>query len=243
MNAIPVNDPAARLRQARAEAGYAKAAPAAQAMGIPEPTYQAHENGNRGFLTSADRYADFFRVNLEWLLKGRGPMRRGDRPTHAEQPSQISNGSGEELLTDKAINILQFPRDVPILGSGSCGEDGLFEFNGQTLDHARRPPRLKNVNGAYALYVSGLSMSPWREPGQLVYVHPHQPVKIGDYVVVQMHPEKPGEPPHAYIKKLLRRTEKDLKLLQYSPREELTLPMRKVKAVHRVIDWDELLGL
>lgn len=151
--------------------------------------------------------------------------------------------SGEEPLTATELNIQHFPRDLPILGSAACGEDGLFEFNGQTLDHARRPPRLKNVQGAYALYAAGLSMSPWREPGQLVYVHPHQPAKVGDYVVVQLHPEKPGEPPLAYIKKLVRRTEKDLKLLQYSPREELVVPMRKVKTIHRVIDWDELLGL
>jgi phage repressor protein C with HTH and peptisase S24 domain len=117
---------------------------------------------------------------------------RRDGTVSANNTAQIA----EEPLTERVINIHQFPRDIPILGSGACGEDGLFEFNGQTLDHARRPARLQNVRDAYAMYVSGLSMcAPWREPGQLVYVHPHQPVKIGDYVVVQLNPERAGEPP------------------------------------------------
>jgi phage repressor protein C with HTH and peptisase S24 domain len=234
------DDQARRLREARAAAGYANPTDAARAMGVQVPTYLGHENASRGFKGGAGRYADFFKVNLEWLLLGRGTMRRGsDGTVSANNTAQIA----EEPLTERVINIHQFPRDIPILGSGACGEDGLFEFNGQTLDHARRPARLQNVRDAYAIYVSGLSMSPWREPGQLVYVHPHQPVKIGDYVVVQLHPERAGEPPKAYIKRLVRRTAKDLRLLQYEPREEKTVAMAKVKAIHRVIDWDELLGL
>ena len=67
----------ARLRKAREAAGIESAYEAARALGIPEPTYASHENGSRGFTkTSAQRYADFFRVNLEWLLTGRGQMRR-----------------------------------------------------------------------------------------------------------------------------------------------------------------------
>lgn len=63
-----------RLAQARAEAGYAKAADAAKAMGIREPTYHGHENGSRGFKRdSAERYARKFHVSLEWLLTGKGP--------------------------------------------------------------------------------------------------------------------------------------------------------------------------
>jgi phage repressor protein C with HTH and peptisase S24 domain len=55
-------------------------------------------------------------------------------------------------------------QDVPILGGGACGEDGLFELNGQILGFARRPPMLVGVKDVYALYVYGDSMVPWREP-------------------------------------------------------------------------------
>lgn len=173
--------------------------------------------------------ANMLKVRPEWILDGTLPREVPTVPENFE-------------LTVPDLNIQQWPFDVPILGGASCGDDGLFELNGQTLDYARRPPRLSGAKGVYALFVHGESMSPWREPGELVYVHPHQPVKIGDYVVVQMVPE-PGKPSAAYIKRLVRRTADKLVLMQFNPREEKTLPMKKVKAIHRIMSWSELMGI
>lgn len=173
--------------------------------------------------------AELLNVRVEWLKDGTLP--------------RFSAEFGHDPVALPEINIQQWSRDVPILGGAFCGEDGLFEMNGQTLDYARRPPRLIGAKGIYALYVQGDSMSPWREPGGLVYVHPHQPVKIGDYVVVQMAPEGPDTLPAAYIKRLVRRTADKLVLLQFNPREEKTLAAKKVKTVHRILDWDEMMGV
>lgn len=70
-----------RLRDARRAAGYDTATAAADALGIPPQTYIHHENGTRDFARTRDpetarRYAAFFRVDLDWLLTGRGKMRR-----------------------------------------------------------------------------------------------------------------------------------------------------------------------
>lgn len=165
-------------------------------------------------------------VRAEWLS-------RGTLPRHDEVGLK---------LTVPEINIPQWISDVPILGAGSCGNDGMFELNGQTIGHAKRPPHLQGAKGVYAIYVYGDSMAPWRENGGMVYVHPNQPVKINDYVVVQIAPEAPGATPAAYIKRLVRRTADHIVLLQYNPREELKLPTRKVQSIHRIMDWDELLG-
>ena len=70
---IPDQDMADRLRVAR-ERRFDTAAEAAAALKIPIGTYSTHENGARGFRRSAPRYATFFRVDLEWLLTGRGGM-------------------------------------------------------------------------------------------------------------------------------------------------------------------------
>lgn len=141
------------------------------------------------------------------------------------------------------IDTRSLPRNLPILGSGAAGEDGMFEFNGQTLDYVRRPPRIAAVRDAYALYVTGESMTPWREHGDLVIVHPHQPVRVNDYVVVQLKPSTPDGIPPGYIKRLIRRTEQELRLRQYNPPKDLVVPMKKVATVHRVMDWSELMGL
>ncbi|MCG6203670.1 XRE family transcriptional regulator [Rhodopseudomonas sp. HC1] len=75
MHIALMKEPFERLQQARKEAGFADAADAAEALGIPLPTYFAHENGSRGLSRSGKRYADFFKVSLDWLVGGKGPAR------------------------------------------------------------------------------------------------------------------------------------------------------------------------
>lgn len=134
-----------------------------------------------------------------------------------------------------------FVRDVPIYEGALCGEDGAFDFESQVADYAPRPPRLKNVQDAYALYVRGNSMEPWREHGQLVYVHPAVPARPNDYVVVQLKPAPGGTPP-AYIKRLVGQSAKDLRLLQYNPRKYLSFQRSRVLKIQRIMEWAELLG-
>lgn len=64
---------AERLAWARESAGFKTANDAAERLAIKPPTYYAHENGSRGFRAdSAAQYAKAFRVDLNWLLTGRG---------------------------------------------------------------------------------------------------------------------------------------------------------------------------
>jgi hypothetical protein len=84
-----------RLARARKEAGFDSAADAARALNIPEPTYTGHENGFRGFKSQADRYASFFKVNLEWLWAGKGQMKR--KGGH-KAPAVGYIGAGSEVV-------------------------------------------------------------------------------------------------------------------------------------------------
>ena len=152
--------------------------------------------------------------------------------------------TGESWSAPAAIRTDGMPRDVPLRGSAACGEDGAFEFNGgDPIDYIRRPPRLEAVKDAYALYVRGSSMERWRRDGDIVYVHPHQPVKIGDYVVIQIKPVRSGDPISAYIKQLVKRNENEVRLLQFNPEKELTFKSSRIVTIHRIVDWSELLGL
>lgn len=82
-----------RLRQAREAAGYKTATDAAIAIGAKEPTYLAHENGTRGLARSAQRYAAFYRINLGWLLQGKGPMRGQTAPKQLEVAGHVGAGA------------------------------------------------------------------------------------------------------------------------------------------------------
>jgi phage repressor protein C with HTH and peptisase S24 domain len=162
----------------------------------------------------------------------------------------LTGVSAEYLMSGKEHSFVQkpdipspfdMPRDVPVRGTATGGEDGAFVFESTIIDYVRRPPRLRGIAEAYALYVQGHSMSPWREPGSTIYVHPKQPVAIGDYVVVQIGTA--GRPTGAYIKRLVRRTATEIRLKQYDPPEEVSFATKRVISIHRVLDWSELMGL
>jgi hypothetical protein len=73
---MPDLERAARLRQAREAAGHSRPVDAVNAFGWNRSTYFSHENGQRGI--ARDRlavYARSFRVRVEWLAYGQGPMR------------------------------------------------------------------------------------------------------------------------------------------------------------------------
>lgn len=239
---------AERLKAARERAGFKTAADAIRRFGWTATTYMAHENGQNGLRQAvAQSYGLAFKVSSGWLLTGEGSPFIG-----IVKELESSNGSSDGIvneakrgveLSDAALDFRAMPRDMPVLGTGACGKDGSFELSGQTLDYLRRPPRLANVRDAYALYTHGSSMSPWREEGQAVYVHPHAPVRPNDYVVVQLKPLAPGTAPEALIKRLVRRTETDLRLRQFNPPKDVTVPMKRVAAIHKILDWEELLGL
>jgi phage repressor protein C with HTH and peptisase S24 domain len=62
---------AARLRDARRNAGYSSAVKAAERFGWPVETYKAHESGRNGFDNDAGRkYAKGFDVSVAWLMTG-----------------------------------------------------------------------------------------------------------------------------------------------------------------------------
>lgn len=102
-----------RLRQARIAAGFETATAAAEAMGIKFPSYAHHENGTSGLSRAGERYARFFRVNLEWLLTGRGDMK--DR-----HPSlRIMGYVGAGAVVDPIANLADqmFPEDIDLPSS------------------------------------------------------------------------------------------------------------------------------
>jgi phage repressor protein C with HTH and peptisase S24 domain len=89
-------DAAKRLEQARKNRGFDDAKAAATYFGWSYDTYAQHENGTRGIVRAADRYAKAYRVSEAWLLTGEGPG--------PDQPSEIPVmgyiGAGAEILPE-----------------------------------------------------------------------------------------------------------------------------------------------
>lgn len=242
-SAILREEQAVRLRQAREAAGFARASDAlARHRDWKSSTYMAHENGQNGIGPGpATEYATAYGVDPGWIMTGMG---QGPKLKVEPKPAALPSNAtviGNADLGVEGLAFSRMPRDVPVLGMASCGPDGAISLPGGAVDHMRRPPRLAGVRDAYVVVSDGDSMREWRRHGEPSYAHPHQPVQIGDRVVVQVL--LPDGEKVAYVKELVRRTAKELRLRQYNPPEEITIPMKSVVAVHRIMEWPELLGL
>ncbi|GAB5467250.1 MAG: hypothetical protein Kilf2KO_02800 [Rhodospirillales bacterium] len=138
------------------------------------------------------------------------------------------------------------PRDLPVLGSTVGGSSGDFSLNGDVVDYVRRPPTMAAMTQAFALFVQGDSMWPWRAAGSLVYLHPARPPRLGDHVVVELHAsadDPEGDRP-CFVKRLVGRSASTLRLAQYNPpREDIEVPTAGVRNLYRVMEWEELLGI
>lgn len=153
LTAFDMNDQAARLRKARAAAGYDTAAAAARAMGIKEPAYHNHENGTAGLSRAGERYARFFRVNLDWLLTGHGEMRR--RSSRAI-PLTGYVGAGAKVIPFEIDGDLPETVDLPAPGRLAAvivrGESMVPRFlDGEIVLYDPEPVDPHRLVGHYAL--------------------------------------------------------------------------------------------
>jgi transcriptional regulator with XRE-family HTH domain len=80
---------------------------AAAALGLSPYTYAQYENGSRGFTRHAERFARFFRVDLGWLLTGKGEIT--GRTANADIPLMGIVGAGATVVPiaedEAAINL------------------------------------------------------------------------------------------------------------------------------------------
>ena len=136
----------------------------------------------------------------------------------------------------------EMSRDIPILGTVSGGGGGL-QMNGDPIDWARRPPRLKGRTDVFGLYVEDLSMIPAFRPGALILVERARPPAPGDDVVIQVRGEKPSDDDRALIKHLVGLSSTTVKLLQHNPAKELEFPRKQVVYLYRVMTMTDLLGV
>lgn len=100
---------AARLRLARARAGYGNATEASAALGVPYGTYSGHENGGRGI--PADKLIDYarrYKVSLEWLMTGR------DTGVPRQIPLKRYVGAGQAIypFDDGGDDYIEAPPDL-----------------------------------------------------------------------------------------------------------------------------------
>ncbi|RED52132.1 XRE family transcriptional regulator [Aestuariispira insulae] len=176
---------------------------------------------------------------FEWLVSGAGPSPAAPAGHPASSEIIAARPAGGSAFPPRH----EMPLNVPVFGTaaGSLGE-GAFSLEMTAVDYVRRPPGIANAADVYAVYIEGDSMEPRFYPGELVYVNPHRPARPGDFVVIQMQNGLHAEI-QSYCKKLIRKSDETLYLEQFNPKTNLELPLGDVRAIHRILPLNELMGI
>lgn len=134
-----MNERASRLKEARKAVGFKRAGDAAESLGVPYPTYAAHENGSRAYDNdAAAHYARRYRVSLDWLLTGKGP---------SQLPEKM----------------------VQIVGKAGAGPDGTVLFADSDGYFGEVPAPIGSTDTTAALEVQGESMHGLANDGWLIF--------------------------------------------------------------------------
>ncbi|MGO6998993.1 XRE family transcriptional regulator [Rhizobium leguminosarum] len=180
-------------------------------------------------ITTLSKLAGALDVSVNWLATGKDDA----------APSQGNGNISQEIQTTSQVTL---PKDVPVLGTAAGSHlRGAFQIEGGVVDYVRRPPALAGTKDIYALYVEGTSMEPQYAPGDLVYIHPHKPPRVGDAVIVQARSGEHGAI-EATIGIYRRQTAEDLTLGKHNPAAEVKIPRRLITVIHKVLTLNELFG-
>jgi phage repressor protein C with HTH and peptisase S24 domain len=121
--------------------------------------------------------------------------------------------------------------DLPVLGRAQGGPTGvlMIPVEQQAVDWTYRPPQLRGVSDAFAVFAYDDSMHPMYKHGQTLWIHPYLPAKPGDGVLIVKQSDE------ALIKELVRRTESEVVLRQYRPESEFAIPQSDIRLLYRIV--------
>ncbi|SFJ47924.1 Phage repressor protein C, contains Cro/C1-type HTH and peptisase s24 domains [Sphingomonas sp. NFR04] len=170
-----------------------------------------------------------------------------DNPSRAEP---VSDGAPQMPRPE------EMEKDIPVYGTALGAEVSFWsEHNGEVaveqtdlntgevIDYFRRPPALRDRRDVYMLYTAGSSMAPAFEEGSPIPVDPKRPPAIGNYVVVYLRDQDDEYAAGVLIKRLVKRSASFIELQQFNPPATFRLEPRQFRAVHRVMPWEEVLGV
>lgn len=151
------------------------------------------------------------------------------KPVDNTQRMVATHNKGRVEYEPDRDDLHEQPQDIKILGHVRAGRDGFFLDQGEVQGMAPRPKALRGVKSAFAARVMDDSMFPAYEPDDLVFVNPALPIIPNANVIIEL---TDGQ---AFIKRLIRRTEKAVICMQWNPKEEVRYEPKKIKAIYRII--------
>ncbi|MBW9062400.1 helix-turn-helix transcriptional regulator [Rhizobium herbae] len=128
---------------------------------------------------------------------------------------------------------------IPLYGFAAGSLAGEHQVMTDVIDEVPAPPALQHVRDAYVMMTKNDSMVPRYLPNEYLYVHPHQAVRAGDHVIIQVQTHD-GSGIDTWVKRFDTETADEIYVSQYNPPGRLIFKKKYVKSMHRVLPPNEL---
>jgi phage repressor protein C with HTH and peptisase S24 domain len=168
-------------------------------------------------------------VSVTWLQSTRGDRTAGV----AADDLQLSMLPSGGRAGARAAAAPEPRQQLQVFASAQGGDEGAMTLSNEPVAWLPRDARLEGVEEAYGCFVSGDSMEPAYEKGNILLVNPRAPVNPGDDVVFMR--EDKGGTRYVLIKRLVRRNESSWTVKQYNPAKTFTLSRKEWRKAHLVI--------
>lgn len=171
-------------------------------------------------------------VSVHWLQSSRGDKAAGVAAGDGDQLSLLAGGRRNRPAG--ATSARPGPRQqLQVFASAQGGSEGALVLSSEPVSWLPRDPRLEGVADAYGCFVSGESMEPAYERGNIVLVNPSAQPESGDDVVF-MREGKDGQR-YVLIKRLVKVNAQSWTVKQYNPAKTFTLSRKEWPKAHVVI--------
>lgn len=167
------------------------------------------------------KIASIYRANIDWIVNGDG-----------DEPSRVETQHAASTPHMKRVEAPMGARDLPIFAAVEGG-DGDLVISTEAVDLVPRPWYLGEVKDGYGVIVTGESMSPAYEPGDMAIVNPRLTYMRGKIHIFTAESENSHF--KATIKKLVSVTETDWVVEQFNPHKKFNLPKMVWTHARRVV--------
>ena len=178
-------------------------------------------------------------VSVTWLQSSRGEkMSRstGDDDGQLGLPEagrRRRGGATEAAGTSPVRPPMGRARPLQVFSSAQGGAEGAMVLSSDPVAWIPRDARLEGIQEAYGCFVSGDSMEPAYERGNLLLVNPTVSVGPGDDCLFVR--ETADGTRYVLIKRLVRMSEQSWTVRQYNPLKTYALSRREWQKAHLVI--------
>lgn len=169
----------------------------------------------------------------------------GERQLKAREVDAVRNylNAPEPSLQDlqTASHSVPVPttEKMGVFRMGEPDEQGWSTWTGQVLQYTLRPSNLRDVVGAYGVFITRPDMAPRYSIGDIAHINPARPATPGCYTLVLRKPLVAGGEARAVIKRMVSMTSDRVRLEQLEPFASFDIHANEVLAMHRIVGSSE----